>query len=60
MSTPPPRVSAIVPTIALNDFGHRCLTALLTHEDVEVVLVPDERPEAAERAIGGHLPLPPG
>ena len=51
MSTSPPRVSAIVPTIALNDFGRRCLAALLTHEDVEVVLVPDERPEGLDPRV---------
>jgi glycosyltransferase involved in cell wall biosynthesis len=45
MPTEPPRVSAIVPTIALTDHGRRCIAALVERPGVEVVLVPDERPE---------------
>lgn len=38
------RVSAIVPAPELNDFGRRCIDALLAlPEAVEVVFVPDER-----------------
>ncbi|WP_354699846.1 hypothetical protein DSM112329_00104 [Paraconexibacter sp. AEG42_29] len=44
-SAPAPRISAIVPLIALNDYGRRCIEALLRHDGVEVVLIPDERPD---------------
>ncbi len=39
-----PRISALVPVIALNDYGRRCVAALLEHDGVEVVLIPDEAP----------------
>lgn len=38
------RLSAIVPVIALNDYGRRCLEALLAHDGVEVILIPDDVP----------------
>jgi hypothetical protein len=46
-----PRVTAIVPTIALNDYGRRCVQALLEHDGVEVVLIPDERPEGLDPRV---------
>lgn len=39
-----PLVSAIVPLIELGDYGRRCIAALLEHDGVEVVLIPDAAP----------------
>lgn len=50
-ATAAPRVSAIVPVVALNDYGRRCVGALLEHADVEVVLVADGVPTGLDPRV---------
>lgn len=51
MQTKSPRLSAIVPCIALNDHGRRCVEWLLALGDVEVILVPDAAPADLDPAV---------
>jgi hypothetical protein len=47
-----PRVSAVVPTRELNDYGRRCLAALLAlGPEIEVIFVPDVRPEGLDPRV---------